>query len=89
MALDVPVPLAEAVPCTAGVLMLQVMVSPSASVPCKVSLKGVEADMVTPMEAPSVLTGALLTAVTVMLTVAGALFSVLSLTLKVKESEPL
>ncbi len=59
-----PVPEAVAVPCAAAVEMLQVMGSPSASVACKVRLKGVGAlfsDIVTLTEAPSVITGIELT----------------------------
>ena len=65
MDLDVPVPITEATPLLAAVLMLQVMVSLFASVAWSTRLKGVGADMVTLMEEPSVMIGASSTAVTV------------------------
>src|SRR5512134_3592115 len=62
MSLDVPVPEAVAVPCEAGVEMLQVRVSAGlASVACRVSWNGIGvlfSDMLTLTAAPSVMTGA-------------------------------
>ena len=73
MVLEDPVPEAVPVPCDAAEEMLQVSVSPAfASVACSVRLKAVgdpSSDMVTLVEAPSVITGATFTDVMVTLTV--------------------
>ena len=65
MALETPVPEAVAVPCEAAEEMLQVRVSPTfGSVAYRVKEKGVGVpffDMVTLVDAPSVITGATFT----------------------------
>ncbi len=68
IAFEFPVPPAPAVPLDAAVLILHVMVFPSTSVAFKVRLKAVgepSSDMVTEVDAPSVIAGASLTGVTV------------------------
>ena len=92
MALEVPVPLAVAVPWLAAELMLQVRVSLSASVACRVRPKGVgepSSLIVTRVEAPSVMTGASLTGLMVTFTVMVSAPPLPSLTCTTKESEPL
>ena len=68
MTMESPVPEAEAVPCVAGELTLQVMVSRSASVACKVRLNAVGlpfSDIDREIAVPSVMEGMLFWGLTV------------------------